>query len=118
MQPAVPRASSQLVILMVQALGSRHMQLAGIITDHLLPALVSCNESAHVAFLGLIISSGLTASEAPDQSLAESIVSSLKSHGKVVTTHGVMQLQGSFLHLPVSLGNKVTRAPDLQHVVP
>lgn len=97
----------------MQGLGVKHMQLAGIITDHLLPALVSCNESAHVAFLGLIISSGLTASEAPDQSLADTIISSLKLCGKVVTNQGVMQLQGSFLHLPVSLGNKVVGAPIL-----
>ena len=81
--------------------------MTSIITNHLLPALPKCSSNTHVAFLALIINSGLTSSEAPNQELAKTIIASLQSHGKVVTNSGIKQLQDFFMHLPTSLGNKV-----------
>lgn len=83
------------------------MTLPDIICQHMLPALAAADEASHVAYLALIISSGLTAPEALNASLAAKIISKLKAHGKLVTNHGVKQLGEDFLHLPVSLGNKV-----------
>ena len=91
----------------MQTLGVKHLQVTSIITNHLLPAMNKCNSSTHVAFLALIINSGLTSSESPNQELANRIIASLKAHGKVMTNRGMMPLDGTFLHLPPSLGNKV-----------
>ena len=87
------------------------MTLPDIICQHVLPALPASDEACHVAYLALIISSGLTAPEALNASLAAKIIGKLKAHGKLVTNHGVKQLGGNFLHLPVSLGNKVLLRP-------
>ena len=83
------------------------MMLPDIICHHVLPALPASDHASHVAYLALIISSSLTAPEALNASLAAKIISKLKAHGKLVTNCGVKQLVGDFLHLPVSLGNKV-----------
>ena len=94
----------------VQTLGVKHLQVTSIITNHMLPALNTCNSSTHAAFLALIVNSGLTSSESPNQELGHRITASLKAYGKVMTTHGMMPLEGIFLHLPPSLGNKVYSA--------
>lgn len=92
----------------LQTLGVQHLQVTSIITDHLLPALNKCDSSTHIAFLSLIIESGLTSPQASNQELAHTTVTSLKSHGQVVTNHGYISLANNFLHLPAALGNKVT----------
>jgi hypothetical protein len=84
--------------------------LPDIICHHVLPALPACDEASHIAYLALIISSGLNAS------LSTKIISKLKAHGKVVTNHGIKQLEEDFVHLPVSLGNKVLPWPCWVHV--
>ncbi len=85
--------------------------LPDIICNHVLPALPASgqvSQASHIAYLALIISSGLTAPEALNPSLATKIISKLKGHGQVATNHGMKQLQEDFLHLPVHLGNKVS----------
>ena len=90
--------------------------LLDIICHHVLPALPACDEASHITYLALIISSGLTAPEALNASLSTKIISKLIAHGKVVTNHGIKQLEEDFLHLPVSLGNKVLPWPCWVHV--
>lgn len=90
--------------------------LPDIICHHVLPALPACDEASHIAYLALIISSGLTAPEALNASLSSKIISKLKAHGKVVTNHGIKQLEEAFLHLPVNLGNKVLPLPCWVHM--
>lgn len=92
---------------MLQAVGLVHVTMPDIVTKHVLPALPASDTDSHISYLALIISSGLTAPEALNASLAAKIITAIKAHGKVVTNHGIKQLGQDFLHLPVSLGNKV-----------
>ena len=82
--------------------------LPDVICNHLLPALTASDADSHISYLALIVSSGLTAPEALNASMAAQIIQGLKSHGQVVTNHGMRQLGHDCLHLPVSLGNKVS----------
>lgn len=92
---------------LLQTLGLKRIMLPDIICNHVLPALPNSGQVSHIAYSALIISSGLTASEALNPSLATKIINKLKAHGKVVTNYGIRNLKDNFLHLPVSLGNKV-----------
>ena len=92
---------------MMQAVGLKHVTLPDIISNHVLPALPASDAESHIAYLALIVASGLTAPEALNASLAAKIIDGIKAHGSVVTNHGIKQLGRDFLHLPVSLGNKV-----------
>ena len=92
----------------MQALGVTHITLPAIVCNHLLPALLDADQNRHIAYLAVIISSGLAAPEAANASLAAKIVHRLKEVGKIATKWGFMQPKENFLHLPVSLGNKVS----------
>ena len=81
--------------------------LPDVISNHVLPALPASDADSHISYLALIVSSGLTAPEALNSSLAAKIIDGIKASNKVVTNHGMKQLGKDFLHLPVSLGNKV-----------
>ena len=91
----------------MQAVGLKHVMLPDVISNHVLTALPASDADSHVSYLALIVSSGLTAPEALSASLAAKIIDGIKAHNKVVTNHGIKQLGADFLHLPVSLGNKV-----------
>ncbi|DBA85049.1 TPA: hypothetical protein ACH3X2_005780 [Trebouxia sp. C0005] len=104
---AVGQDRKPVLIRALENLGLKHIMLPDIICHHVLPALPACDEASHIAYLALIISSGLTAPEALNASLSSKIISKLKAHGKVVTNHGIKQLEEAFLHLPVNLGNKI-----------
>lgn len=95
----------------MQAVGLKHVTLPDVISNHVLPALTASDAESHVSYLALIIASGLTAPEALNATLAASIIDGIKQHSRVVTNHGIKQLGNNCLHLPVSLGNKVTSSP-------
>ena len=99
----------------MQAVGLRHVMLPDIISNHVLPALPATAADSHISYLALIVSSGLTAPEALSASLAAKIINGIKAGNKVVTNHGTKQLGQDFLHLPVSLGNKVIFQNSLAH---
>ena len=101
------RAAWLIFIAMLQAVGLVHVTMLDMVSRHILPALPASDADSHISYLALIISSGLTAPEALNASLAAKIIDAIKAHGKVMTTHGIKQLGRDFLHLPVSLGNKV-----------
>ena len=85
----------------------KHVTLPDIICNHLLPALPDADQNRHIAYLAVIISSGLAAPEAANASLAAKIIDRLMEVGKIATKWGFMQPKEDFLHLPISLGNKV-----------
>lgn len=97
-------------------MGLKHVTLPDIISNHVLPALPASDAESHTAYLALIVSSGLTAPEALNASLAAKIIDGIKAHGSVVTNQGIKQLGRDFLHLPVSLGNKVILHSTLLHL--
>lgn len=91
----------------MQAVGLKHVMLPDVISNHVLPALPASDADSHISYLALIVSSGLTAPEALNASLAAKLIDGIKAGNKVVTNHGIKQLGKDFLHLPISLGNKV-----------
>ena len=99
----------------MQAVGLKHVMLPDVISNHVLPTLHATDADSCISYLALIVSSGLTAPEALNVSLAAKIINGIKAGNKVVTNHGIKQLANSFLHLPVSLGNKVMPQQPLAH---
>lgn len=91
----------------MQALGLKHITVPDIVCNHLLPTLHEANEAQHVAYLAVMVSSGLTAPEAANPALSTKILNKLKEVGRLATNGGFLQLKGNFVHLPTSLGNKV-----------
>ena len=91
----------------MQALGLKHITLPDIVCNHILPSLHNTDQVSHIAYMAVIISSGLTAPEAANPLTTAKFITKLKEVGKIATNHGFLQLKDNFLHLPVSLGNKV-----------
>lgn len=100
----------------VQAVGLKHVMLPDVISTHVLPALPAADADSHVSYLALIVSSGLTAPEALNASLAAKIIDGIKASKKVVTNLNFRQLERDYLHLPVSMGNKVNPQTHLQAI--
>lgn len=111
----MPTLASLSNLAVVQAVGLKHVMLPDVISNHVLPALPAADADSHISYLALIVSSGLTAPEALNASLAAKIIDGIKASKKVVTNLNFRQLERDYLHLPVSLGNKVTPENTPRH---
>lgn len=97
----------------MQAIGVQHLSLTNVILDELLPAMAAPSTQSHpaetaVAHLALVVGSGMNlAKEAGHPQVLEI----LRQHGRIKTQQKgttVRLAAGTPVHLPPSLGSKVT----------